>query len=288
MFKKIFLICITIAFLCTVTHAKTHSKATPAGAQKPPEVKMLNYYYGLMEYYLSYCEKIGAKELEETDIVMFAGKYILKEKDMQKKQNGMEVVNAKLQKILQGIQKEKHEYRVAFKANLGDYDVMHDGFKCDFVNNYSCLDLAPGNEMGDEGGETRSVIERGLLFGKVSKIKVFFINTEDFKLLKYPADKKDALLKASTDAVGKINKDVYIFIDMAILPKDTNRSNYDKVAKDIYVPGMENNYFMIALVKDIEVYGDMDLKNKLGNVVATDAPNPSTAPTRTLRIQDNF
>jgi hypothetical protein len=241
-----------------------------------------------MEYYLGYCDKMTAKELEETDIVMFAGKFILKQKDIVEKQKGMQEVNSKLQKILDGMKKGAHEYKIFLKAELGDYDVMHDGFKCDFLNRFSCIDLLPGNESADGGDEASSVIERGLLFGKVSRIKLFFINTDEFKILKYPADKIKSFMKPRTDAVGKINKDIYIVINAAILSKDMDRGNYDKVAKDIYVPGMENNYFMIGLIKAIEVYSDLDLKNKLGEVGALDAPSQPPTPPKTLQIDNNL
>jgi hypothetical protein len=186
------------------------------------------------------------------------------------------------------MQKGAHEYKILLKVELGDYDIMHDGFKCDFLNRYNCIDLVPGSEAGRDGGQSRSVIERGLLFGKVSRIKLFFINTDDFKILKYPAEKRKSFLKPGIDAPGKTNSEVYIVINAAILPKDTNRSNYDKVAKDIYVPGMENNYFMIGLIKAIEVYSNPELSNKLGEVGSLDAPAQPSTPPKTLQIDNNF
>jgi hypothetical protein len=216
-----------------------------------------------MEYYLGYCDNIGEQELEEADIVMFAGKFILNEKDEISKQKGRQEVNTKLQKMLQDARKDTHEYRLFLRAQLGEYDHMQDGFQCDVVNNTSCIDMTPLNDAGYDQ-QSRSIVERGLLFGKVSKIKIFFINTADFKILKYPEDKKDALLKSRTGTDGRINREVFAVIDMEMLPKDADKRAYNEIKRNIYIPGLENNYFMLARVKNIEVYGDLDMKDKLG------------------------
>jgi len=258
MFNKILLSVIIAASWCTAASAKKHTDAQP-------QARMLNYYYGLMEYYSGYSAAIGAKELEETDIVMFAGQYALNEKDELKKQKGLQEVNAKLQKILQGMQGDTHEYRMFLRAELGDYDHDQDGFGCEVINNYSCIDLTPLSDAGSEG-EARSVIERGLLFGKVSKIKVFFINTQDFMLFKYPAEKKDAFLKSRTDPAGKVDKEVFTVVDMEILPKAQYKRVYDNIQQNVFVPGMENNYIMIARIKSIGVYDNMDMKNEIGRM----------------------
>ena len=258
MAKKILFSFALLAWFCAAASAK------PSATAKP-----LNYYFGLMEYYSGYCDKIGAKELEETDILMFSGKYALNEKNEFNKQKGLEEVNLKLQKILKGIQRDTHEYKVLLQAQLGEYDTAEEGFKCEVVNNDSCIDLSPleqsTNSSGDEGN-SRSIIERGLLFGKVSRIKIFFVNTEEFKMLKYPAGKKDTFLKSRTDAEGKVKKEVYAVINVEIVSKDKYKRAYDNIEKNIYVPGMENNYFMLARIKSIELYEDMELKIKLGNL----------------------
>jgi hypothetical protein len=262
MVKKIFLSCIILACICAVAHTKTR---VPAYVRAQTQIHMLNYYYGLMEYYLGYCDKIDEQELEETDIVLFEGKYILNAKDELERQQGLKEVNVQLQKILQDMQKNTHEYRVFLRAQLGDYGNAQGGFKCDIVNNYSCLDLSPLNDAGNEGS-ARSIMERGMLFGKVSKIKIFFVNTEEFKILKYPADKKDTFLKSRTDAGGKVNMDVYAVVNIEILPKDEYKRMYDNIEKNIYMPGVENNYYMLARIKSIELFADMGLRNKIGNV----------------------
>lgn len=241
----------------------------PAHAKAPDPAQPLNYYYGLMEYYSGYCDKIGPKELEEADIVMFSGKYVLNEKDGAGKQRGMGEVNEKLQKILERIQAGKHEYKILLKAELGEYNSIEEGFNCDIVRDGSCIDLSPlGQQAGNSGDEAdqRSIIERGLLFGKVSKVKIFFVDTKEYKVLKYPANKKDALLRSRTDSGGNVNKEVYAVLNVEIVPKDKYKRVYDNIEKNIYVPGMENNYFMLARIESIDVYGDMEQKLKLGNI----------------------
>jgi len=256
MFKNIYISIIILACLCAAAHAKARPSVKT-------QTEMLNYYYALMEYYSGYCDKIGAKELEETDILMFAGKYVLNEKDELKKQAGLKAIDAKLQIILQSIQKGTHEYRLFLSAQLGDY--AQDGFQFDVINKDSCLDLTPLYDSGN-GEEARSIIERGLLFGKVNRIKLFFVNAEEFKFLSYPADKKDSFLKSRTDPEGKVNKEVYAVILIEILPRDENKRLYEDIKMNIFIPGMENNYFMIARVKNIAVYGDLDMKSKIGSM----------------------
>jgi len=264
MVNKAFIVFIALSVLGPPAMAKTRAPGPSAVPVRP-----LNYYYGLMEYYLSYCVKIGAKELEETDIVLFAGKYSFNEKDEIKKNKGLQEVSAKLQKMLQGMKGSTHEYRVFLRAELGEYDNAEEGFNCDIVNAYSCIDLTPLekslNSPGEEAG-ARSLVERGLLFGKVSRIKIFFLNSADYKFIKYPAEKKAALLKSRTGEGGAVNREIYTVIDIEILPPDKYRKAYDSIEKNVYVPGMENNYFMLARIKSIEAYGDLDLKDKLGDL----------------------
>jgi hypothetical protein len=241
------------------------------GAYAESSAKMLDYYDGLMEYYAGYCDAIGPKEREEAYMVMYPGKYELHEKDEKKKQEDIADVDAKLKKVIPVVQKGTHEYTMVLRGEIGAYDTAKAGFSCIVARPHSFLDLAP-RERGtaDASGENagQSIVSRGVLFGKVSRIKLVFINADDFGVLPYPSEKAAVLLKSRTDARGNINKEIYASLTMEILPRDKCRPVWDGIMQNVYTPGIESNYFMIARIKRIEIFDDMVLQHKLGNIGA--------------------
>ena len=244
--------------------------AFTAKAQGPG--KELNYLNGLMEYYALYCEKIDYRELEETYILIYSGRYQQHEKDEQLKQKDLKTVALNLHTILAETKKGDHEYKTTLVAELGEYNELKNSFECKVIEKGSCLDLLPSaKDSFETSGEDRveSVIARGVLFGKVSKIKLVFFNAEEFKGLQCPADRARLFLKSRTDEKGHSNKVVYAVLTIEILAKDKCERAWQVVSKYGYVPGLGNNYYMLCQVKKIEIFEDSSLKTRLGEVGKT-------------------
>lgn len=261
--KKIVICLIALSIYCLI-QAAPKTKTT---VKTPP--KLLNYYYALMEYYALYSDGIGASELNEAFIVMYPEKYILHGRDNTKHEEDLNEVDEKLQKILPETEKGAHEYSVLLKTAFGNYDPDKEAFTCNIVNGHSCLVL-PALEgdinnasMQDNG---QSIILRGIMFGKVNRINIFFVNTEKFGSFDYPPGKAEEFLKNRADSQGKTDKEVYAAINLVLLPKHNNYIQWKDVKRKIYPENLESNYLMLARIKSIEIYEDPELKHKMGSV----------------------
>lgn len=234
-----------------------------------PAVKEFNYYSALTEYYSQYCDKIGARELEETYILMYSGRYSRHEKDEQSKQQDFKEVGLKLRKVIEETRKGTHEYSITLISQIGEYNELKGSFECNVIAKGSCIDLLPSaKDVFDSSGEDRieSVIARGVLFGKVSKIKLFFNNSEEFKNLKMPLASANKFIKSRTNDKGQVNRAVYAVLTFNILPKNKCEREWLGLAKYVYVPGMGSNYYEVAQIRSIEIFDGMDLKIRLGEL----------------------
>jgi hypothetical protein len=218
-------------------------------------LNLLNYYSSLMEYYAGYCDNIGPKEFEEAYLLMYPGKYASNARDDREKKKDLRDVSAKLDKIISMVQKGAHKYDVLTRAAIGAYNEEERGYTCDIIQPGSCLDLSPvekghGSTLSEND---QAIIGKGVLFGKIRKIKLFFLNAPDYGIMYSP--KKDINIK-----------EAYAIVHIEILPKKQCQAEWEKINRYIYVPGVENNYYMIAQIDGVELYGEPDLKNKIGSV----------------------
>lgn len=251
MLKKIAACCIVLIGLGSVARADSPGKA-------------LTYYEGLMEYYAVYCDTVGLKELEETYMVMYPEKYELDEKDESKKQHDLDDIRSKLNKVIPAIRNGTHEYSILLRGKIGSYDTASKGITCVVVSPQGFVDLSPPER--DPNGQEQSIVSLGVLFGKVSKIKLLFINADEYGVMPYPEDKAAAFLKSRTDSHGAINKDIYAVLNIEIIPREKCRSAWDGIVRNIYTPGMEKNYFMIARIQHMDIYDDLEMQHKLGTI----------------------
>ncbi len=241
-----------------------------AYAQSP--AKTLKYYDGLMEYYAGYCDAIGPKEWEETYMVMYPEKYVLNEKDARKRQTDIDEVRTTLKQVVSATRKGTHAYTVLLRGELGAYDSTAGGLFCRVIAPQGFVGLSPSEKntvdaSGSSAGQ--STVALGVLFGKISTIKLLFINADEFCLLPFAADKAAALLAGRTDAIGNINKEIYAVLTIEILPRAACRRAWDGVMRNIYTPGTEKNYFIIGRIKRVDIYADPQMSQPLGRIKNT-------------------
>lgn len=236
----------------------------PAAAVAREAATPLDYHGVLMEYYAGYCGMWGDREVEECCIAFHPDRYAAHEKDEARRKEDRELVRGELKEALAALG-SAHEYGMLMHAQLGDYDREHGGFRCDFAEPRSYIELGPLRQNMPVGRE-QSVIVCGLVFDRVHTIKIFFANTEEYNFLKYPVAKADRFLAARTSG-GTLNKEVYIRVVLKILPaSDQRKHQLDELVKNTGVQGMASSYFVLAAIDRIEVYDDPALKTRLGNV----------------------
>jgi hypothetical protein len=231
----------------------------------------LSYSSGLMEYYAVYRSTIDAKAVEEAYIVYAPDAFAAHEKDEAKQNEDRLSIRDKLQKAVARINEGTHTYTIFLHAELGDYDAVKEEFKCALGNRYSCIDIDPlkkGVDAESEDGKDQTVIMRGLLFNKVNKIKMFFTNSDEFTALKCPARKAKEFLKNRTGPSGDIHRDVYVLMNIEILPgsRPESKRQLDDITKNIAPQSIESSYFMMAKIQSIEVYNDTNFQESMGRI----------------------